>query len=151
MNRVTKLDHEFVEYTPDVLEDGTLYVSLTYGTVVHKCCCGCGSEVVTPLSPTDWKLIFDGESVSLEPSIGSWDLACKSHYWIEHSRVRWATQWSQGQIAAGRAHGRLAKDRYYDKIHRHPRHSTSLSSDLERNESRSRENFWRRLKKWWKT
>src|SRR5205807_234586 len=68
MTRRTALAHEFVEYMPDQLKDGVLYVSIPFATGAHKCCCGCGQEVVTPLSPTDWKLIFDGRSISLDPS-----------------------------------------------------------------------------------
>jgi len=45
------LKHEFVEFIPDQLEDDTIYISIPYATVTHKCCCGCGTEVVTPLSP----------------------------------------------------------------------------------------------------
>ena len=81
--------HEFVEYIPEKLSDGTIYISTTYGTAVHKCCCGCGNEVVTPLTPTDWKLIFDGETISLHPSIGNWNLDCKSHYWIKNNEIKW--------------------------------------------------------------
>ncbi|PYT79987.1 MAG: hypothetical protein DMG40_13935 [Acidobacteria bacterium] len=80
MTRRTALAHEFVEYMPDQLKDGVLYVSIPFATGAHKCCCGCGQEVVTPLSPTDWKLIFDGRSISLDPS--NWSFPCKSHYWI---------------------------------------------------------------------
>lgn len=61
MKQQTILTHEFVEYMPDELKDGTLYVSMPFATVAHKCCCGCGKEVVTPLSPTDWKLIYAGD------------------------------------------------------------------------------------------
>ena len=82
MKRELILRHEFVEFIPDKLADGVVYVSIPYATVAHKCCCGCGMEVVTPLSPTDWELIFDGESISLDPSIGNWSFDCKSHYWI---------------------------------------------------------------------
>lgn len=54
MKREQALAHEFVDYIPKKLEDGVVvYVSLTYATAVHRSCCGCGSEVVTPLSPTD--------------------------------------------------------------------------------------------------
>ena len=81
------LTHEFVEFIPDELKEGIVYVSVMFATVAHKCCCGCGREVVTPLSPTDWKLIYDGQSVSLEPSIGNWSFACQSHYWIRGNRV----------------------------------------------------------------
>jgi Family of unknown function (DUF6527) len=75
MKRQTALTHEFVEYIPDELKDGVLYVSMPFATVAHKCCCGCGKEVVTPLSPTDWTLIFDGKSITLDPSIGNWSFA----------------------------------------------------------------------------
>jgi len=43
-----------------------------------------------PLGPTDWKLTFDGESVSLYPSVGNWNFPCQSHYWIQENKVRWA-------------------------------------------------------------
>ena len=102
MKKFERLDHEFVEFIPDQLVPGKLYISLEYATAVHQCCCGCGNEVVTPLSPTDWKLIFNGEAVSLHPSIGNWSFDCRSHYWIRDGVVSWAEQWSPEQIAAGR-------------------------------------------------
>lgn len=113
MKRGRILKHKFVEYIPDHLEENTIYISVTFATVVHKCCCGCGNEVVTPLSPTDWKLIFDGRSISLDPSIGNWNFACKSHYWIESNRVKWARTWSKKEINAGRSHDLLAKKRFF--------------------------------------
>jgi hypothetical protein len=109
------LKHAFVDSAPDVLEDGVVYVSIRYRSVMHKCCCGCGSEVVTPLGPTDWMLIFDGVSVSLDPSVGNWSLPCRSHYWIRNNRAFWAGAWSEEQVAAGRARDRLVKQRYFDE------------------------------------
>ena len=138
MKQQTTLAHEFVEYMPDELKDGTLYVSMPFATVAHKCCCGCGKEVVTPLSPTDWKLIFDGESVTLDPSIGNWSFPCKSHYWIRGGKVRWAGGWSQEEIDAGRANDRLAKDRYFETV------STATTASPKKQGRR----FWRKLK-WW--
>ncbi len=111
--KVTLLKHKFVDLIPEELAEGTVYVSIPYGTVVHKCCCGCGNEVVTPLGPTDWQLVFDGESVSLTPSIGNWSLPCQSHYWINRNRVAWASRWRSAQIAAARAADRAAKDEYF--------------------------------------
>ncbi|WP_416072066.1 DUF6527 family protein [Streptomyces sp. ME18-1-4] len=67
-----RLTHRFVEYIPEDLERGVLYVSLPYTIAVHLCACGCGSTVVTPLGPTDRSLTFDGVAVSLSPSIGNW-------------------------------------------------------------------------------
>ena len=59
------LKHEFVEFIPEDLEQGTLYISIRFKTATHLCCCGCGNKVVTPIRPTDWKIIFDGKTVSL--------------------------------------------------------------------------------------
>jgi hypothetical protein len=113
MKPPARIKHQFVDVIPATLENDTLYISIEYSTVAHKCLCGCGNEVVTPLSPTDWKLVFDGESISLDPSIGNWSFDCESHYWIEDSIIRWAPRWSKVQIEEGRARDRLAKNRYF--------------------------------------
>ncbi len=104
---------EFVEHVPENMKDGVLYISTKYATAIHKCCCGCGSEVVTPLSPVGWSLTFDGDSVSLEPSIGNWNFPCRSHYWITRNKVRSAPQWSERKIEAGRATERAAMQKYF--------------------------------------
>lgn len=109
----TVLTHEFVEYIPEVLRERTLYISIRFATAVHKCLCGCGSEVVTPLSPRDWKLVFDGETVSLDPSIGNWSFPCQSHYWIRRNKVVWARQWSKREIQAVRADERGEYANYF--------------------------------------
>jgi len=83
------MQHRFVEHIPEEISTGILYISTTYGTAIHKCCCGCNNDVVTPFSPTDWKLTFDGETVSLSPSIGNWSFKCKSHYFLRNNRVVW--------------------------------------------------------------
>jgi hypothetical protein len=142
MKRQTVLTHEFVEYIPKDLDAGRLYVSISFRTVAHKCCCGCGNEVVTPLSPTDWTLIFDGESMSLDPSIGNWNFNCRSHYWIRRNRVEWARRWSRKEIEAGRANDRLAKERYFDR-----RLADTEASPEE--VEKSAERLWHKLKKWW--
>ena len=82
-----KLNPEFVEFIPDSLEMGKLYISMKYATAVHLCICGCKNEVVTPFSKNDWKLIYDGDSVTLTPSIGNWSFKCKSHYWIRKNKI----------------------------------------------------------------
>lgn len=92
------LEHRFVEHVPEQLEEGVLYVSIPFETVIHKCCCGCGKEVVTPLSPSAWKLTFNGETISLYPSIGNWSFECKSHYWIKKNRVVWDVPFTNSQI-----------------------------------------------------
>jgi hypothetical protein len=109
----TAITTEFVQAVPDKLQEGVLYVSMEYATVVHKCLCGCGKEVATPLSPTDWCLTFDGDSVSLAPSIGNWSFPCRSHYWIRNNQVLWCGDMPQRLIDAGRARDRRAKAAYY--------------------------------------
>jgi hypothetical protein len=111
MTRLNVLRHEFVVTIPRELEEGILYVSMEFATAAHNCCCGCGNRVFTPFSPTDWRLTYDGRSVSLHPSIGNWSFACRSHYWIDAGRVRWAAQWSREDIDEGRARDRRRKAR----------------------------------------
>jgi hypothetical protein len=107
------LTHEFVQFIPEKPEEGKLYVCIEYATVVHKCVCGCRQEVVTPISPTDWQLTFDGRSISLFPSIGNWSFHCQSHYWIKNNRIIWAPRMSKREIAMGRAFDRQTKEQYF--------------------------------------
>lgn len=100
------ISHRFVHFIPQAseIEDGVVYVSISFATAIHRCCCGCGNEVVTPFHPNQWRLIFDGESISLSPSIGNWGFDCQSHYWITRDRVLWAPKWSDsGTTNAGQA------------------------------------------------
>ncbi|MEU1390031.1 MULTISPECIES: DUF6527 family protein [unclassified Nonomuraea] len=98
----SRLDHLFVEHIPERVVSGVLYVSLSYDIAIHLCACGCGHRTVTPLSPTDWKITYDGQSVSLSPSIGNWSFPCSSHYWIRNGRVHQAPQMTDEEIRAGR-------------------------------------------------
>lgn len=107
--RVHTLRPQFVELMPKQLESGVLYVSMTYGTAIHLCCCGCGHRVVTPLAPDEWQLSFDGVAVWLDPSIGNWSFPCQSHYWIRGNSVEWARRWTQEEIRLGRARDRAQK------------------------------------------
>lgn len=87
MEKINDLKPEFVHYMPKELNQGVLYISMEYSLVMHLCACGCGEKVATPLSPEDWTLYYDGESVSLSPSIGNWEFPCESHYWIKKNKV----------------------------------------------------------------
>ncbi|GIF12640.1 DUF6527 family protein [Actinoplanes teichomyceticus] len=90
ITRRTVFEHRFVDSAPEVLDDGVLYVSIPYATALHRCACGCGNEIVTPISRTGWSLTFDGASVTLHPSIGNWNQPCRSHYFIRQNRIQWA-------------------------------------------------------------
>jgi uncharacterized protein DUF6527 len=117
MSRLVTITHEFVESAPDPLGDGILYISIPFKTALHKCCCGCGREVVTPLSPARWSLIYDGKSISLHPSIGNWSFPCQSHYWIRNDRVVWARKLSPIEIERVRLSDRRAAGRLYSHEH----------------------------------
>lgn len=106
MTRAARLRVEHVELIPEDLEAGVLYLSRRYRTASHLCCCGCGREVVTPLSPAKWRLVERDGEVSLSPSIGNWSFPCRSHYWIAHGEVRWAGAMSASQIARVQARDR---------------------------------------------
>lgn len=96
------IQHKFVEYIPVLIEQDVLYVSVEYKTAVHLCICGCGNRVVTPLSPTDWELRFNGKTVSLSPSIGNWNFECRSHYYIKRNKIRLSRSWEMWEIEEGR-------------------------------------------------
>ncbi len=84
------LTPKFVEFMPDnTFEDGILYVSMRFEVAIHLCPCGCGEKTVTPLGANGWTLTFD-ETVTLSPSIGSFQIPCKSHYWIRANQIVWA-------------------------------------------------------------
>ena len=110
------LKHSFVKFIPEALEDGVIYISTDYCTATHACMCGCGNKVVTPITPLDWTLTFDGETVSLSPSIGNWSFACQSHYWIKRSRVEWAGQWSKEKIVTEREKDKVNKRHHYEQV-----------------------------------
>lgn len=113
MSRVDAVTSEFVDLLPKELIDGVVYVSIEHRTVVHKCCCGCGEPVVVGLSPAQWKMIFDGETISLSPSIGNGTLPCNSHYWIRENKVLWAKQLTRAQTQRTQRADRAATTAHY--------------------------------------
>ena len=153
MIRYLHLQHRFVKHIPDTLEPGVLYISIDFASAAHSCCCGCGEEVVTPITPTDWKLQFDGETVSLTPSVGNWNLPCRSHYVISRCRVIEATPWTDEQVAAEWRRDRAAKAAFYgtDKTEAPDRPETTAADEspaddrpLWKRFSQGVMRFWRR-------
>lgn len=108
-----ELKHVFVREIPEPLEEGLHYVSVEYATVAHRCACGCGRDIIIPLSPAGWSLKFDGRTVSLWPSIGNWSLPCRSHYIIERDRVWGARPFSDAEVAAGRRLDARCREDYF--------------------------------------
>jgi hypothetical protein len=115
MLRHNHLEHRFVHYIPEQLEPGIIYISMDFATAAHSCCCGCGEQVITPFTPTDWKMTFDGETVTLSPSIGNWNSACQSHYFIVGNRVVEAEPWIDKKGARKRKFGKEKWQNHLDQ------------------------------------
>lgn len=111
MSRTDHYEVAFVESFPTPMEPGTLYVSTAYSTAGHICPCGCGSEIVTKLSPARYKVTFDGE-ISLSPSIAATGLSCNSHYFITRGEVDWHRKLNADQTELVRTVDRRAAERY---------------------------------------
>ena len=79
--------HLFVDSIPATLQDGVLYVCIKHRVVSHLCACGCGQRIDTPIDPDEWRLTYNGESISLWPSIGNYDIPCHSHYFITNNNA----------------------------------------------------------------
>jgi uncharacterized protein DUF6527 len=102
-----------VQYMPRELSPGVLYVSDEYAVAGHQCACGCGNKVITPLGPAEWTFSERNGRPSLIPSIGNWQLPCRSHYVINDGRIQWAGRWSDAQVAAGRRAEEQRRQIYY--------------------------------------
>jgi hypothetical protein len=60
-------------------------------------------------------MVYDGESISLVPSIGNWNSVCRSHYIIRQGNVIEADSWSDQQVENEHRRDRLAKSRFYSE------------------------------------
>ena len=109
MMRVKRLEARLVHETPEVLEDGILYICDECHVALHNCACGCGEEVSTPLVRTEYSLTMHKGEASIWPSIGNHDFACKSHYVIRRGEIVWASRMSRAEIEWGREKDRALK------------------------------------------
>jgi Family of unknown function (DUF6527) len=60
-------------------------------------------------------MTFDGETISLSPSISNWNFACRSLYFIRRGHVIKASTWDNEQIKDNRRKDIEAKATYYSK------------------------------------
>jgi hypothetical protein len=116
-----RIELERVRYMPKELRPGVLYVSEEFGTAAHLCACGCGSKIRTPLGATEWSIKETPAGPSLSPSVGNWQQACQSHYFIDQGEVVWAPKWTPQQVAAGRAGEQARRRAYFDDLDRQRR------------------------------
>jgi hypothetical protein len=100
-----------------------------------------GSGFLGVVDPGDWKLVFDGETISLSPSVGSWNLSCLSHYWIRRNRILWAPRWSEARVQRARNHERALEERSPETGESD---AVITASDIEEEAS-----VWSILRKWW--
>jgi hypothetical protein len=147
------LEHRFVRNVPRELDPGVLYISMDYATAVHSCCCGCGDRVVTPFTSTDWRITFDGESISLHPSVGNWNQKCRSHYVIQRNRVLEGGPWAESQVEAERRRDKRAKATHYSQLRDAQLSATSpakgcASSPATQAKAQPSPSIWSRLKVW---
>ena len=105
LQRVVAMPREFAP--------GILYVSDEFGVAGHLCACGCGSKVVVPLGPVEWTFTERGGRPSLRPSIGNWQLPCRSHYVIRDGQIVWAGNWTEAQVQSGRRVEDKRRHEYY--------------------------------------
>src|SRR5688572_5277329 len=113
-----KIDLQRVRYMPKELKPGVLYVSEEFGAAAHLCACGCGSKIRTPLGPTEWAVEETDSGPNLRPSVGNWQQACQSHYWIYQSEVIWDSKWTPEQIGSGQRRAEMRRQAYYDSLDR---------------------------------
>lgn len=107
---------QYVENIPEKLDEGVLYICERYHIAAHKCCCGCGQEVITALTPADWSLRKENDLVTLFPSIGNWSFPCQSHYWIKRNKVVWSSAMTKKEIERVRARDSADKQAYIASV-----------------------------------
>jgi hypothetical protein len=95
MPRLTELEPRFVDTIPETLEEGILYVSEMYNTTIHLCPCGCKNKIVVPFNiggTTCWWTYTrepGTDEITLSPSVGSFQIPCRSHYFITKNKILW--------------------------------------------------------------
>ncbi|WP_392469516.1 DUF6527 family protein [Sphingobacterium cellulitidis] len=135
----SKIRLEQVVFIPNELDQGVLYVSDRYNVAVHLCACGCENKVTTPLGPAEWSFNNDDSGPTLYPSIGNWQIPCKSHYWIKDGEILWSYAWTEEQIERGRKNDQEKLEQYFKQRE---------LPEIRPQEKEARKSFWVRIKDW---
>lgn len=126
--KVRSIKPDYVPLLPEMFEEGVLYICEEFGLTAHKCCCGCGEDVYLKLGPAKWELTKESNgNVSLDPSVGNWKYACKSHYWIMNNRVIEAGRMSARAIEGVQKQDRRDRDRHIAQLNARPGSESSNS------------------------
>lgn len=107
---------KFVDRVPSEIEEGIIYISTSVNTAIHLCPCGCKTEIVTPIDPSEWNFTYDGETITLHPSVGVWGAECKSHYWIRKNNIEWSRTYTDKEIDEVRKLERAENNQYYIQL-----------------------------------
>lgn len=89
MSQIKNLKPVFSDKIPEELAPGILYISMSHRIAKHLCPCGCGKVITIIFDPELWTMKFDGETVTIFPSIGNYNIPCKSHYYISGNQIEW--------------------------------------------------------------
>lgn len=148
--KIRNITPEFVEFIPERIEEGRLYISERYRTAIHRCCCGYGREVVTPLSPAEWSIQRTGNQVSLWPSVGNWNFPCRSHYVIRRNRVLEAEPMTNREIQRVKARDLADKAAWIARTNcaKTPGPSKPETQSIP---EPSRTRLLQRLRQWWRS
>ena len=144
----------YVAVIPEQLTEGILYICDRYRVAVHKCCCGCGKDVFTPLSPADWSIKNESGAVTLQPSIGNWGMACQSHYWIRRNKVMWVARMSPAEIDRVRKRDQRDKRAYIERVNQAKDQQPNVSGDRQRHSVASQSwpyRFWMSVVRRWRS
>ena len=126
-----KVTPRFVEQIPPgKRESGVILVCIKYGVMSLACPCGCGLTMDLSIEPHRWRIEWDGEHLSVCPSVSSSGLPCRSHYWIQSNRIEWCRPISH------------AAERRKERIEDEARRAVHGG----RKATRKKGNIWRRAK-----
>lgn len=92
MEKIFEIKPTIVEFIPEIIEPGVLYISFKYETMIHLCACGCGIKTVTPIGDWNVSTIDEHKHVTLRPSIGNFSGErpnYHAHYFITDNKIDW--------------------------------------------------------------
>lgn len=79
--------YKLVDRIPKQMEEGVVYHTEEFELAGLLCACGCGHRI-TLIVPDSHKVWDDGGFATIQPSVGVFDAACKSHFIIRAGNIR---------------------------------------------------------------
>jgi hypothetical protein len=93
-----KYRYQLVDRIPTQMRGDVVYHTKEFELAGLLCACGC-SHRITLLVPDSHQVWDQGGYATIRPSIGVFDGACKSHYFITAGEVQWLPAFSGAQVA----------------------------------------------------